>query len=454
MTPAERLLLTAKRCEIDDLEHLTAACDIVGDVSRFVHALQKERGASNVYLASQGQRFAERRRERIAESQATEQALRVRLDALGDSAGRPATTARLLRRIAHVWHALDGQAGLRDAIGALETSPDGATQAYNQLISALLSVVFEVADTAGDPEITLALVAIFHLMQGKELAGQERACGASGFTSGNFDDAHRQLLLHLIDAQQRCFDTCLEFTTAAGRECWQLEMPGRTLAGIQQLRELACGDTPLQQSASTLGETWYELTTRRIDAIQRVEAFLIGELSNLCLTKTLDARRSLTRHDELSRELNNATPAVCQQLVELFDGSGSHELGEVTARVVGSSLNRSLVELMCAQASRLQALSDELESTRRALRERKLIERAKGLIMAHQQMSEEQAYAFLRKMAMDQSKSMAEIAQTVLGLADILKPSAEEPSTEKLSIEKLSTEELPAEERHADRTTN
>ncbi|MBS0681718.1 nitrate- and nitrite sensing domain-containing protein, partial [Enterococcus faecalis] len=133
--------------------------------------------------------------------------------------------------------------------------------------------------------ITLALVAIFHLMQGKELAGQERACGAAGFTSGTFDDAHRQLLLHLIDAQQRCFDTCLEFTSEAVRQLWQQEMPGRTLAGIQQLREMACGDVALPENASTLGETWYELTTWRIDAMQRVETFMIGELTSLCLTR-------------------------------------------------------------------------------------------------------------------------------------------------------------------------
>ncbi|MCE8002856.1 nitrate regulatory protein [Billgrantia ethanolica] len=425
MTPAERLLLAAKRCEIDDLEHLTAACDIVGDVSRFIHALQKERGASNVYLASGGQRFAEHRQERIDECQATERALRSRLEALGETAGRPATTARLLKRVAFVWHALEGLDALRRDIAALGTGPDAATQSYNQLISALLSVVFEAADTAGDPDITLALVAVFHLMQGKELAGQERACGAAGFTAGSFDDAHRQLLLHLIDAQQRCFDTCLEFTSEAVREQWQLEMPGRTLAGIQQLREMACGDVALPENACTLGETWYELTTWRIDAMQRVETFMIGELTSLCLTRTLDARRSLTHRDELSQQLNDGLPSVCQQLVELLDGSASQELGEVTARVVGSSLNRSLVELMRAQAGRLQALSDELEDTRRALRERKLIERAKGLIMSHQKMSEEQAYAFLRKMAMDQSKSMAEIAQTVLGLADILQPAAE-----------------------------
>ncbi|QJQ97168.1 nitrate- and nitrite sensing domain-containing protein [Vreelandella populi] len=78
MTPAERLLLAAKRCEIDNLEHLATTCEIVGDISRFIHALQKERGASNIYLASCGERFATRREERIVESLRNEQAIRQR----------------------------------------------------------------------------------------------------------------------------------------------------------------------------------------------------------------------------------------------------------------------------------------------------------------------------------------------------------------------------------------
>lgn len=65
-------------------------------------------------------------------------------------------------------------------------------------------------------------------------------------------------------------------------------------------------------------------------------------------------------------------------------------------------------------------MSDELENTRKALRERKLIERAKGLIMAHQGMSEEEAYRFLRKTSMDQSRSMADMAQSILDLSAML----------------------------------
>ena len=96
-------------------------------------------------------------------------------------------------------------------------------------------------------------------------------------------------------------------------------------------------------------------------------------------------------------------------------------LGDLTANALTSPLGRSLIELTQAQASRLQGLSDELENTRKALRERKLIERAKGLIMAHQEMNEEEAYRFLRKTSMDQSKSMADMAQAILDLSAMLK---------------------------------
>lgn len=422
MNPAERLLLAAKRCEIDNLEHLATTCEIVGDISRFIHALQKERGASNVYLASRGERFADQRLERVEECLQTERIMRQRLDTLASDGSRPAAGARLLGRIARVWYALDSLGALRGDIETLAITADEATLTFNRLISGLLSVVFDAADTAGDPEITHALVAIFHFMQGKELAGQERACGAIGFTAGGFDTAHRRLLRHLVDAQQRCFDTFTEFATPEARRRWHEGLPPRTQAGIQQLREMAGSDIPRPDTRRSLGETWYELTTRRIDAMKRVEEALADELSAMCRDKIAVSRQEMADLEALRATLtaNGASPPMCQQLVDLFDGEPCHELGTLTANAVDSQLNRSLIELMQVQATRLQALGDELETTRKALRERKLVERAKGLIMAHQEMTEEEAYRFLRKASMDQSKSMAAMARSILDLSDIL----------------------------------
>lgn len=414
MSSAQQLLLTALRCDIDNLHHLATTADIVSDISQFIHVLQRERGASTIYLASQGKRFKARRATYLEHSQSAEAAMRQRLETLGQEV-RSQAAARLLRRIAGVWQALDELPALRRAIDQFTISPDAATQAFNHLISGLLAIVFEAADTAIDPDITRALVAIFHLMQGKELAGQERACGAFGFTLGHFDDAHRELLNQLMAAQQRCFDTFAEFAAAEALAAWQQALSPRTLAGIRELRDIACqrANAPMGVSDS-LGETWYELTTLRLDTIKAVEDTLNTQLTALCHLKIAEARRAL---EHATSTLGHPLPAPCEQLLML---PPSQPLGDLTASALHSPLSRSLIELAQAQSSRLQGLSDELENTRKALRERKLIERAKGLIMAHQGMSEEEAYRFLRKTSMDQSRSMADMAQSILDLSAML----------------------------------
>jgi response regulator NasT len=67
-----------------------------------------------------------------------------------------------------------------------------------------------------------------------------------------------------------------------------------------------------------------------------------------------------------------------------------------------------------------QKLLDELADTRHKLAERKVVERAKGLLMAHQNLSEEQAYQKLRSMAMNKKLKLAEIAQRILDVEDLL----------------------------------
>ncbi|WP_434984656.1 nitrate- and nitrite sensing domain-containing protein [Vreelandella zhaodongensis] len=415
MSSAQQLLLTALHCDIDNLDHLATTSEIVGDISRFIHVLQRERGASTIYLASKGKRFSTRRKEYLKHSQEAETIMRQRLETLTEEA-RPQAAARLLRRIAAVWLALDDLDTLRQAIDSFSISPNAATQAFNHLISGLLAIVFEAADTSADPDITRTLVAIFHLMQGKELAGQERACGAFGFTHGHFDEANRELLNRLVHDQQRCFDTFVEFASPEAQLAWQQVLSQQTLAGINQLREVACQHARQETHAdNTLGETWYELTTLRIDNIKTIEDTLNTQLTALCHRKIAHVRATL----EQAKIPPSQSPfPPCEQLLALSD---RQPLGDLTASALTSPLGRSLIELAHAQSSHLQGLSDELENTRKALRERKLIERAKGLIMAYQKMTEEEAYRFLRKASMDQSKSMADMAQSILDLSVMLK---------------------------------
>ncbi|MBU3029540.1 ANTAR domain-containing response regulator [Paracoccus marinaquae] len=68
----------------------------------------------------------------------------------------------------------------------------------------------------------------------------------------------------------------------------------------------------------------------------------------------------------------------------------------------------------------LQRIRAELEATRAALEERKIIDRAKAVLMKARGIDEEAAYGLLRKTAMDQGKRVADIAQQLVMAAGLL----------------------------------
>jgi AmiR/NasT family two-component response regulator len=65
-------------------------------------------------------------------------------------------------------------------------------------------------------------------------------------------------------------------------------------------------------------------------------------------------------------------------------------------------------------------VNEELENVRTSLNERKLIERAKGLLMAHRQLTEEDAHKTMRQMAMNQNRRLIDVAKAVLTMAEVL----------------------------------
>lgn len=81
---------------------------------------------------------------------------------------------------------------------------------------------------------------------------------------------------------------------------------------------------------------------------------------------------------------------------------------------------KPIVEAAVARFQQMQSLRTELAEANSRLAERKLVERAKGLIMKSRGLDEEAAYATLRKMAMDRKLKLAEIAQRVVDAAELL----------------------------------
>jgi len=81
---------------------------------------------------------------------------------------------------------------------------------------------------------------------------------------------------------------------------------------------------------------------------------------------------------------------------------------------------KPVLNVALARFRREQKLLDELSDTKSKLAERKVIERAKGLLMQRQGFSEEQAFQKLRGMAMSKNLKLSEVAQRILDVEDLL----------------------------------
>ena len=82
---------------------------------------------------------------------------------------------------------------------------------------------------------------------------------------------------------------------------------------------------------------------------------------------------------------------------------------------------KPILDAAIARFHMFQRMRVELAATKTALEERKVIDRAKGLVMRAKGIGEEAAYALIRKAAMDQGKRIADVAQALVTTADLLK---------------------------------
>ena len=82
---------------------------------------------------------------------------------------------------------------------------------------------------------------------------------------------------------------------------------------------------------------------------------------------------------------------------------------------------KSIIDLCISRFNAFAKLQDELDRTKSALEERKVIDRAKGILMKVKNLNEEEAYVLMRSTAMREKKKIAEIAQSIITASDLLK---------------------------------
>ena len=115
-------------------------------------------------------------------------------------------------------------------------------------------------------------------------------------------------------------------------------------------------------------------------------------------------------------------------IVMFVDESDSDSIRQAVAAGVASYVVkgaaaervRPVLEVAIARFRAFQDLKDELAQAKSSLADRKLVERAKGILMERRGCSEDDAYRALRQMAMSRNQRLVEVARNVIDLAALI----------------------------------
>jgi response regulator NasT len=121
---------------------------------------------------------------------------------------------------------------------------------------------------------------------------------------------------------------------------------------------------------------------------------------------------------------NQALPIIIFAVDDTPDTIDQIVKAGISAYVVNgleTSRINSIINIAVARFKEQQQLKNELAKTKSKLEERKLVERAKGILIKTRGFTEDDAYHTLRKLAMDRNIAIGEMAKNVIAMAELLK---------------------------------
>lgn len=249
-------------------------------INRFVHEIQKERGLSSGYIASDGQTFA-------AELNAQQARSRQLLSELNHSLEQQESIPG--EHLSNIGRELRELNPLRDAVLSQRISREYAVDRYTSVIELLfdLQIRFSNANTNADTALYRQQLALLNFMEAKEHTGRERALLSAMLSDHNFS-AGRIEILHRIRAAEETYRTT--FLRLASPELHAeyhklLNQPEAATAQKIRQRIIAAGLRSMHGNPQTEGVAlpapgdWFAAATAQIDAMKLFEDEMASHLA-------------------------------------------------------------------------------------------------------------------------------------------------------------------------------
>lgn len=345
---------TQAASERDDAQRVDNLVEFSVVTADLTHALQDERGLTNLFLLTGGQRYGDELQAARGDANAHAQRFR-------ELASEYAWAIEDERRQG-VQSALDELAGIREQVDSLTITPESADVAYSQTGTALVSVVQSFATEAGNADLARSLAAYGAFLASKEAASSERVLVSSILAKGVASTADIEALSALVTAQDVQQQT---FTNYASTEVIE-EFNAR-----QGQPVIAQTDDMIQEILVTgrVGGfemdpfTWFDLSSEKITLFQQVErgagasiqaaaSDLAAEASSSFLFALISAAVVLLVALAISYVVFRS---ITDPLAEFTSVAEAVQAGDTSARVTytardelgatGAALNQALDEL-------------------------------------------------------------------------------------------------------------
>ena len=270
------MYVAGKYQTLSEMNHTVIASSTAQEISNLVTALQRERGASGVFLGSKGTSMGDALKQfRLDSDKATKQVQALSADAT-------AGLEQVLKDLTTI-------STLREQVDKLTINSGESGTRYTDLIKSLIGYTHSLEASVSAPQILRALGALNQFVEMKERAGRERALLGLAFAQNQINaDLLSRLSRNLgeFSAYQDAFQRRAQ-TDFKRKLDEALQQPAAQAASSLQRKAL---ETPLGEALGTKPEEWFKQSTARIDLMLQVEKELgqnVGLLASKAHTEAV-----------------------------------------------------------------------------------------------------------------------------------------------------------------------
>jgi methyl-accepting chemotaxis protein len=251
---------------------------VASSSNNLIHELQKERGASAVYLSSQGKLF----KEKLKTQRSLSDKLRQEFEKVLQSNQALIEDSTVQKHLNAIERSLSKLAGVRSQVDGLTISAADALGYYTEQNTLMLKTTFYLTDRVQDREIASLSSSYYYFLKGKERAGIERAVLSSVLGFDKATAVQKERYITLAVEQNNYLGLFQEKATKESVDYVIETLTGEAVSEVARIRKIA---VLKNANFDVKAGYWFEQATKRINLLKKSEDHLVESLHTMVIQK-------------------------------------------------------------------------------------------------------------------------------------------------------------------------